>query len=167
MQVRRGWTVADEKGDVEIAVAQLSEEPGRSGAGGAQVHHHLWMSGVEVGQQGRYVDEADRRQSSHRHGAAHSTERGVDRVFGGAGGIEGFTGAWTQRLSRGGQGDARRVPDKQFRTEFPFEGLDRRGHSGLDDLQSHGGPGKALVIRDGEKVLEMAKLHPAIITISA
>jgi hypothetical protein len=37
----------------------------------------------------------------------------------------------------------------------------------LDDLQSLGGRGEALVVRDRKKVLEMTKLHPAIITVSA
>jgi hypothetical protein len=145
----------------------LSGQSGRSGTGGTQVNHHSWMPSMEISQQCGYVDNADRSQNPHRDDAADGTAGGVDGVFGSTGRIEGFAGAGSQRISRKGERHACRAPDKQFCADFPFEGLDRRGHSGLDDMQSFGGPGKALAVRDGEKVLEMAKLHPAIITVGA
>ena len=119
---------------------------------------------MEVGQQGGQVDDADRRQGAHGDGAADGPAGGVDGVFGRAGGVEGCAGAWPQLLSRGGQRHPRRASDKQLRAEFALEGLDRRGHPGLDDMQPHGGLGKAPRVGDSKKVLQVAKLHPAIIT---
>ena len=73
-------------------------------------------------------------------------------------------GAGPQLLSRMGQRHTGRTPDEQLRAEFALQCLDRRGYSGLDDVQPFGGPGEAARVGDGEEVLEVTKLHPAIIT---
>ena len=122
---------------------------------------------MQVSQQRGQVDDADRRQGPQGDGAADGPTGGVDGVFGRAGGVQGRAGPGRSSCPAGvsvtpaGPRTNSSAPSSRSRALIVADTPDWTTCSLLAARV------KLRVVGDGEEVLEVAKLHSAIITISA
>jgi hypothetical protein len=72
--------------------------------------------------------------------------------------------AFAKELSRFGEFDAVRIPDKQLRADAPFEFQDLRGWGRLRDAQMGRGIGEVQMLGDSKETTQLTKIHTCFVS---